>query len=200
MEGQRVRSPGTLFQLHLGVVDKSPWRSHGCKDYLPVGPKALVINVACYGSPTVLDSHSTSKPNSAGCKLCMAAYISSILRGEVELLLVKQWIIGGSDLPPAPFSVLSPRSPSSAGEWPNITAEQFRVVLLNYVKEEADAIFLSSERHAADLHAKGQVAKEQSTQDPRSWHGDSNPLTAPGTVNDNSFPALSFQSTKVSLS
>lgn len=128
----------------------------------------------------------------------MASYLSSILNGDVQLPSVKQWIAGSSSLPPAPSSETSPRSPSSAGVWPNFTVDQFRVVLLNHVKEEADKVFFAQEKQAAETHAKAQVVKDDSLRDTKSRPVASKLLAHPGVVNDSSFPALAFQFNKAS--
>lgn len=129
----------------------------------------------------------------------MAAYLSSILDGDVDLPALKQWLAGHVALPPASSHVILPYSPSSAGHWPNISAEYFRVLLLNHVKEEADVVFLASEKHAGDMHAKNvQPTNETNTRATRSWLAGSKPLAPPGSVNDNNFPALSVQCGKVS--
>ncbi len=129
----------------------------------------------------------------------MAAYLSSILDGDVNLPVLKQWLAGHIALPPPPSHVTSPHSPSSAGHWPNISAEYFRVLVLNHVKEEADVVFLASEKHASDMHAKNiQPANEMNKRATKSWLVNSKPLAPPGSVNDNNFPALSVQYGKVS--
>ena len=70
---------------------------------------------------------------------------------------------------------------------------------MNHVKEEADVVFLASEKHAGDMHAKNvQPTNETNTRATRSWLAGSKPLAPPGSVNDNNFPALSVQCGKVS--
>ena len=129
----------------------------------------------------------------------MTAYLFSILDGDVDIPALKQWLTGHSALPPAPSHVTLPYSPSSADQWPNISAEYFRILLLNHVKEEADVVFLASEKHAGDMHAKNvQPTNETNTRAARSWLAGSKPLAPPGSVNDNNFPALSVQCGKVS--
>ncbi|KAA6417830.1 MAG: hypothetical protein FRX49_12186 [Trebouxia sp. A1-2] len=124
----------------------------------------------------------------------MTAYLSSILDGDVHLPALKQWLAGHIALPPPPPHVTSPYSPSSAGHWPNISAEYFRVLLLNHVKEEAEVVFLATEKHASDMHARNvQPTDETNKGATRSWLVGSKPLAPPGSVNEINFPALSVQ-------
>ena len=128
----------------------------------------------------------------------MALYLSSILNGDVDIPAVKDWLAGRQTLPPPALDVTSPRSPASEACWPNFTADQFQVVLLNYVKEEADVAFHASEKHASDVHAKLEVKGVSNARDAKTCHVGQTSVTTPlGDVNDSSFPALSFQSNKV---
>lgn len=131
-------------------------------------------------------------------KFVMTAYLSSILDGDVDIPALKQWLAGHNALPPAPSHVTLPYSPSSAGQWPKISAEYFRVLLLNQVKEEADVVFLASEKHASDMHAKNVQPTNENKRATRSSLVGSKPLAPPGSVNDNNFPTLSVQYGKVS--
>ena len=128
----------------------------------------------------------------------MALYLSSILNGNVDIPAVKDWLAGCQTLPPPALSVTSPGSPASETCWPNFTADQFQVILLNYVKEEADVAFLALEKHASDVHAKLEVKGVRNARDAKTRHAGQLSATTPlGVVDDSSFPALSFQSDKV---
>ena len=123
----------------------------------------------------------------------MHSYLTSVLQGDVDLPLVKQWISEGCALPPAPSTVVSPRTPTSSDHWPQLTADHFRVMLLNHVKEEADKIFLAAECQAVALHTKAtQAAKESEAR-----HAASHAAAFPGLVNDSTFPSLNIKPTKV---
>ena len=116
----------------------------------------------------------------------MGSYLASVLEGHVDLASLKHWMCEGSGLPPAPSFATSPRSPRS-DEWPHLTADYFRVILLNFIKEEADLIFLAAE------HVPGTIS-DKVIQKPKPRQGTSQP---PGLVDENSFPTLSIVPTKV---
>ncbi len=149
--------------------------------------------------PQAASLQAQSRSCTVAVNFSMTAYLSSILDGDVDLPALKQWLAGHIALPPPPSHMTSPYSPSSAGHWPNISAEYFRVLLLNHVKEEVEMVFLASEKHASDMHAKHvQPTNETNKRATRAWLVGSKPLAPPGSVNDNTFPALSVQSGKVS--
>ena len=77
-----------------------------------------------------------------------------------------------------------------------MTADQFRVLLLNFVKEEADMIFLAAEQQAVAMHAQA-TPSNRLGKDPKAWHATTQPSAPPGAVTDSSFPSLSIMPTKV---
>ena len=124
----------------------------------------------------------------------MAAYLANVLEGDVDLALVKVWMSEGSGLPPAPSIATSPRSPTSSDHWPQLTADHFRVLLLNHVKEEADIIFVAAEQHAITSQV---IASDKVLNDPTACHAAAQRSRPPGLVDESSFPTLSILPTKV---
>ena len=126
----------------------------------------------------------------------MAAYLQGILAGDVDLDAVKLWIAGGTGLPPLPATVGSPQSPPISNGLRDTTAEQLRALALNYVKEQADVLFLASEKQAAEANSDAQLA--QSKHGSRvPWPADHKRASTPGLVTEHSFPSLSVKSGKV---
>lgn len=124
----------------------------------------------------------------------MTSYLTSVLEGVVDMAQVKQWISQGNGLPPATSVATSPRSPISSDQ-PQFTVDQFRVLLLNLVKEEADNIFLAAEQQALNSHPQ---LPEKLFRDAKTCHANSHPLRPPGLLNESNFPTLSIVPTKVS--
>lgn len=124
----------------------------------------------------------------------MASCVHEVLQGNVSVAEVKAWLAQPCPVPPAPFSggPDSPCSPSRLGSLINVTPEQFRVLVLNHVKEEAEAIFAAAEQQAA-------AAQHQATsaQHPKPICTSHQKPTAPGAVSDMAFPALPVHSDKV---
>ena len=129
----------------------------------------------------------------------MQAYLSNVLLGDVDMALVKRWITEGTDLPPALSAAKSPRSPTSTDQWPLMTADHFRVSLLNHVKEEADKIFLAAEQQAVAVHQQA-VTSRKAAKDAHLQQATSQPSAPPGIITDSSFPTLSMMPTKVCAS
>lgn len=123
----------------------------------------------------------------------MTSYLTNVLEGVVDIGQVKQWISGGSGLPPATSVATSPRSPTSSDQ-PQLTVDQFRVLLLNLVKEEADIIFLAAEQQASHLQLS---ASEKILTDAKTCHANSHSSRPPGLLNESNFPTLSIVPTKV---
>ena len=124
----------------------------------------------------------------------MAGYLQQVLHGDLPLPDVMAWLTQPDSLPPAPLTVdpASPSSPSTLGCLDNLTPDLFRVLVLNCVKEEAEAVFAAAEQQAAAAHqraAASSKALRASRQKP----------TAPGAVSDMAFPALPVQAHKVIL-
>ena len=127
----------------------------------------------------------------------MAEYLHSVLAGDIELDSVKDWIAGSSGLPPTPLGSGSPRSPPTSTNALVITAEQLRAETLNYVKEQADLLFLASDKRVAEANAAAQAGKGRGNSKP-AWPAGHARSQAPGLVTENSFPALAVASGKVS--
>lgn len=120
----------------------------------------------------------------------MGSYLASVLEGDVDLAALKRWMCEGNGLPPAPSFATSPRSPTS-DQWPHLTADYFRVLLLNFIKEEADLIFLAAE-HTVPVTIPASLVPHS-----KARHVSAQPSRPPGLVDDNSFPTLSMVPTKV---
>lgn len=125
----------------------------------------------------------------------MTSYLKYVLEGVVDVGQVKQWISEGSGLPPATSVATSPRSPTSSDQ-PQLTVDQFRVLLLNLVKEEADIIFLAAEHQALNSHSQ-LSASENVMRDAKTCHANSHSSRPPGLLNESNFPTLSIMPTKV---
>lgn len=125
-------------------------------------------------------------------KLGMGSYLASVLDGDVDLVALKRWMCQGNGLPPAPSFATSPRSPTS-DQWPHLTADSFRVLLLNSIKEEADLIFLAAE-HTAAVPA---TVSDREVQHSKARHVTAQPSQLPGLGDENSFPTLSIVPTTV---
>lgn len=125
----------------------------------------------------------------------MTSYLANVLEGNIDVAQVKQWISEGNGLPPADSLATSPRSPASSDQ-PQLTADRFKVLLLNHVKEEADKIFLAAEQQATSSHAHLTVSDKLS-RDSKSCYATAHPPQTPGIVDERSFPSLSIVPTKV---
>ena len=125
----------------------------------------------------------------------MAPYLTSVLKGDIDIAQVKHWISEGNGLPPAGSVATSPRSPTSSDQ-PQLTADRFKVFLLNHVKEEADNIFLAAEQQATSSHTHLTVC-DNLWRDSKPCYATAHPSRTPGLVNESSFPSLSIVPTKV---
>ena len=125
----------------------------------------------------------------------MDTYLRQVLLGDVSLTEVKAWLAHPSSLPPAPVidGLPSLRSPSKLPSLNAVTPDQFRVSVLNHVKEEAEAIFAAAEQQAVVAH---QLAASSSHTSKPQRPGYQRSL-APGVVSDMAFPALPVQPQKV---
>ena len=126
----------------------------------------------------------------------MADYLHSVLAGDVELDPVKHWIAGSSGLPPTPSGSGSPRSPPTSSTALVITPEQLRAETLNYVKEQADLLFLASDKCVAEANSAAQAGTGKSNHK-SAWPSGHARSQTPGLVTENSFPALAVASGKV---
>lgn len=120
----------------------------------------------------------------------MSAYLQRVLQGEILLLDIKEWLTRNTGLPPGPHchSPSSPCSPFASSSHPSLSPHEFRVNVLNYVKEEAEVVFAAAEQRAA---AQQLAIASTQTIKPK-------PVPPPGAVSDTAFPTLSGQPHKVS--
>ena len=125
----------------------------------------------------------------------MTSYLANVLEGSVDLAQVKHWISEGSGLPPAGSVSTCPRSPTFSDQ-PQLTADRFKVLLLNYVKEEADNIYLAAEQQATSSN-KQLTVSDKLSRDSKECYAIAHPSRTPGLVDESSFPSLSIVPTKV---
>ena len=125
----------------------------------------------------------------------MTSYLANVLEGVIDVAQVKQWISEGNGLPPARSVATSPRSPTSSDQ-PQFTADRFKVLLLNHVKEEADNIFLAAEQQATTSQS---TVSDKLLRDSKPCYAAAQPSRTPGLVDESSFPSLTVVPTKVGI-
>ena len=123
----------------------------------------------------------------------MTSYLANVLEGVIDVAQVKLWISEGNGLPPAGSVATSPRSPTSSDQL-QLTADRFKVLLLNHVKEEADNIFLAAEQQATTSQF---TVSDKLLRDSKPCYAAAHPSRTPGLVDESSFPSLTIVPTKV---